>query len=94
MLNGPLVIKSVADLFGDLVLFRIKDSGNSPNGHFCKWTAIHYVHLHRSPFFSTPIETLYFYISVNGQLQLQTPFPHPKGVHSRELPPYSTTLHE
>lgn len=41
MLNGPLVIKSVADLFGDLVLFRIKDSGNSSNGHFCKWTAIH-----------------------------------------------------
>ena len=41
MLNGPLVIKSVADLFGDLVLFRIKDSGNSPNGHFCKQTVIH-----------------------------------------------------
>lgn len=41
MVNGPLVVKSVADLFGDLVLFRIKDSGNSPNGHSCKWTAVH-----------------------------------------------------
>lgn len=41
MLNGPLVVKSVADLFGDLGLFRIKDIGNSVNGHSCKWTVVH-----------------------------------------------------
>ena len=48
MLNGPLVVKSVADLFGDLGLFRIKDIGNSVNGHSCKWTVVH------TPTFTNP----------------------------------------
>ena len=49
-----------------------------------------YSRLHKSPFFSTPMRTLYFYIPVSGQLQLRTPFPRPVGVPcSRELPLYT-----
>ena len=31
-------------------------------------------HLHKTLFFSTPIQTLYFYIPISGQLMLWTPF--------------------
>ena len=33
--------------------------------------------LYKTPFFSTPIQTLYFYIPVSGQPQLWTPFSRP-----------------
>ena len=39
-------------------------------------------------FFSTPIQTLYFYIPVSGQVQLRAPFLHPDHVCSWELPLY------
>ena len=45
-----------------------------------------YGHLHKTPLFSTLIKTLYFYIPLSGQPQLQTPFSHPEGVGLRELP--------
>ena len=45
--------------------------------------------LYSTPFFSTPIQTLYFYIPVSGQPQLRTPFSGPEGVHLLELPLYS-----
>ena len=33
--------------------------------------------LYKTPFYSTPIQTLYFYIPVSGQPQLWTPFSRP-----------------
>ena len=36
-----------------------------------------YRHLHKTPFFSTPIKILYFYTPVSGQLLLRTPFSRP-----------------
>ena len=39
-----------------------------------------------NPVFSTPIQTLYFYIPVSGQLRLRTPFLCPEGVCLWELP--------
>ena len=44
-----------------------------------------YCHLHKTPLFSTLIKTLYFYIPLSSQPQLQTPFLHPEGVGLREL---------
>ena len=43
-------------------------------------------------FFSTPLQTLYFYIPVIGQPQLWTPFLCPKGVRLWELPLYTKDL--
>ena len=53
------------------------------NGKLCT-----YSHLHKMPFFSTSIQTLYFYIPVRGQLRLQTPFTRPEGAHLWELSLY------
>ena len=39
-----------------------------------------YSHLHKTPFFSTLMQTLYSYIPITGQLQLGTPFLRFKGV--------------
>ena len=39
-----------------------------------------YRHLHKTPFFSAPIKTLYFYTPVSGQLKLRTPFSRPGDV--------------
>ena len=63
-------------------------SASSPNGHSRKQKALLYGHLHKMSFFSTPIQTLYFYIPLSSQPQLQTPFLLPEGVHLRELPLY------
>ena len=57
-------------------------SGIFRNIHSCKWTALLTAGcLHKTPFISTPIQTLYFYILVSGQLQLLTPLssPEPQG---------------
>ena len=51
-----------------------------------------YGRLNKTPFFSTPVQTLYFFIPVSGQLQLRIPFKRPEGVpRSRELPLYLRT---
>ena len=63
-------------------------SASSPNGHSRKQKALLYGHLHKMSFSSTPIQTLYFYIPLSSQPQLQTPFSLPEGVHLRELPLY------
>ena len=39
-------------------------SGNSSNRHSSKWGSSTYGHLHKTLFFSTPTQTLYFYIPV------------------------------
>ena len=53
------------------------------NGKLCT-----YGHLHKTLFFSTSIQTLYFYIPVSGQLWLQTPFTRPEGARLWELSLY------
>ena len=56
-------------------------SKSSPNGHSRKRKTL-LMAIFTKPCFSQPpmIQALYFYISINGQLQLQTPFTRPKGV--------------
>ena len=56
-------------------------SKSSPNGHSRKRTAL-LTATFTKPCSSQPpmIQALYFYIPINGQLQLQTPFSRPKGV--------------
>ena len=59
-----------------------KYSGSFPNGHSPKRTVLQTAAL-SNPFFSTPKQTLYFYIPVSGQLQLGAPFSRPEGVRTR-----------
>ena len=62
-------------------------SGSSPNGQLVDSAT--YGHLHKTPFISTPIQTVYFYIPLRGQLQSRTPFSRSEGVRLRaELPLY------
>ena len=52
-----------------------------------KGTALTYGRLYNTPFLSTPIQNLYFYIPVGcHHLQLRTPLSRPKGFRSREFP--------
>ena len=41
-------------------------------GTFSKADSSSYGHIDKTPFFLTSIQTLYFYIPVSGQLQLDT----------------------
>ena len=60
-------------------------SESFPDEHSRKGTAL-LTATFTNPLYSNPIQTLYFYFSVSGQLQLQTPFSLPEGVRTRELP--------
>ena len=52
-----------------------------------KGTALTYGRLYNTPFLSTPIQNLYFYIPVGcHHLQLRTPLSRLKGFRSREFP--------
>ena len=68
-------------------------SGSFPYEHSLKRTALVLTAAFSRPrFFSTPIQTPYFFIPVSGQLHLRTPFSSPEdlpeGVRLRQLPLY------
>ena len=49
-------------------------TGSSPNGCSHKWAALLMAAFIKTSFFSTPIQTLYFYIPLSVQLQKRTTF--------------------
>ena len=59
------------------IMFEYLNNSNTPEA-LLKDSLVrgqfYYGCLHKTPFFSTPIQTLYFYIPVSGQLPLRTPF--------------------